>query len=84
MQITTVSFGKTFNLGHFESQRIDLTATLDDDDDVIEATLRLKADVLRLAGDIAGSRDALGDAEARHMALVAVPLPQGDRATQTG
>jgi hypothetical protein len=29
MQITTVAYGKTFNLGHYESLRIDLTATLD-------------------------------------------------------
>ena len=32
MKITTVNFGKTFNLGDFESERIDMTAELGEED----------------------------------------------------
>lgn len=65
MQVTTISYGKTFNLGQYQSERIDLTATLAEGDDAIEAALRLKAHVLRLGGDERGARDAEGDAECR-------------------
>jgi hypothetical protein len=63
--ITTISYGPTFNRGNFESERIDCAATLDAGEDVVEATLRLKAQVLTLGGDDKGSLAALADAEAR-------------------
>lgn len=42
MNITTVSYGKTFNLGDYESVRIDMTAELSDEDtpEGVLATLR--------------------------------------------
>ena len=69
MRITTIAYGYTFNRGNYQSELIDLTATLDEGDDPIEAALRLKVQVLRLGGDIAGARDAQGDAEARRLAV---------------
>lgn len=37
MQIKTVSYGRTFNLGDFKSSRIDFSAELDDGDNENEA-----------------------------------------------
>jgi hypothetical protein len=65
MQITTIAYGKTFNLGQYQSERIDLTATLDAGDDLEASALLLKASVLRLGGDERGARGAEGDAECR-------------------
>lgn len=65
MQITTIAYGFTFNRGNYQSERIDLTATLGEGDDLDAAALLLKARVLRLGGDERGARDAEGDAECR-------------------
>lgn len=63
--ITTVSYGRTFNLSNYQSERIDLAAALDAGEDAVEATLRLKAQVLTLGGDGRGALAALADADAR-------------------
>lgn len=75
MRITTISYGWTFNRGNYQSERIDLTATLEEGDDIIEAKLRLQAEVLSLGGDVVGAQDAIGDAEARRLARA----EQGER-----
>jgi hypothetical protein len=71
MQITTVAYGKTFNLGHYQSERIDLTVTLSEGDDAELATLLLKAELLRLGGDERGAMEAIGDAACRRAELAA-------------
>ena len=63
--ITQVSYGRTFNLRDYQSERIDLTATLDAGEDAVAATLRLKAQVLTLAGDAPGANAALAAEQAR-------------------
>lgn len=63
--ITTISYGKTFSLGNYQTERIDLAATLDAGEDPVEAVLRLRAQVLNLGGDGRGAMAALADAEAR-------------------
>lgn len=65
MQITTVSYGYTFNRGNFQSERIDLTAALGEGDDPETVALLPKSRVLRLGGDERGARDVEGDAECR-------------------
>lgn len=65
MQITTIAYGYTFNRGNYQSERIDLTATLGEGDDPATTALLLKARVLRLGGDVRGALDAEGDAECR-------------------
>lgn len=37
MEIKTISYGKTFNDGNYESSRIDMTASVDEGEDVLEA-----------------------------------------------
>lgn len=37
MEIKTISYGRTWNDGNFESSRIDMTASVDEDEDVLEA-----------------------------------------------
>jgi hypothetical protein len=77
MQITTVAYGKTFNLGHYQSERIDLTATLAEGDDATLAALLLKAEVLRLGGDERGAQDAIGDAACRRAELAEATSGKG-------
>jgi hypothetical protein len=55
MKITTISYGKTFNLKNYESQRIDMTAQLDEGEDEQIAVLQLKAAVLGIGGDSEGA-----------------------------
>lgn len=62
MQITTITYGRTFSLRPYESERIDLTATIDAGDDPTLAALHLKAQVLRLGGDERGARMAQDEA----------------------
>lgn len=61
MQITTISYGKTFNLGQYQSERIDMTATVVEGEDVALALYTLKAEVLRLGGDVDGAEEALAE-----------------------
>ncbi len=56
MRIKTIAYGKTFNLGNYESQRIDMTADLDEGEDEHAALLRLKARVLTCGGDVQGAQ----------------------------
>lgn len=56
MKVKTIAYGKTFNLGNYESQRIDMTAELDEGEDEQIALLRLKAAVLGSGGDVAGAQ----------------------------
>lgn len=56
MKVKTIAYGKTFNLGNYESQRIDMTAELDEGEDEQLALLRLKAAVLGSGGDFDGAR----------------------------
>ena len=58
MRVKEISYGYTFSTRPYESERIDLTATLDDGDDPVEATLVLKSRVLRLGGDERGAEAA--------------------------
>lgn len=37
MEIKTISYGRTWNDGNFESSRIDMTASVDEGEDVLEA-----------------------------------------------
>lgn len=49
--ITTVRYGFTFNKGNYESERIELEASIDpEQDDAVEVTLRLRALVMGLGG----------------------------------
>ncbi len=59
MQITTISYGYTFNRGNYQSERIDFTATIAEGEDAALATYLLKAEVLRLGGDVRGAEEAL-------------------------
>lgn len=52
MNITTVSYGKTFNLGDYESERIDLTAELEEGD-TAEAVLRVLKE--KVEGQVSGA-----------------------------
>lgn len=56
MQVKTIAYGKTFNLGNYQSERIDMTADLDEGEDEQVALLRLKAAVLGSGGDVHGAQ----------------------------
>lgn len=56
MRVKTIAYGKTFNLGNYESQRIDMTAELEEGEDEQVALMRLKAAVLGSGGDIEGAK----------------------------
>lgn len=51
MKITTVKYGFTFNQGNFQSERIDLEATIDPGESVQAAYYELKSRVYDLGGD---------------------------------
>jgi hypothetical protein len=55
MHVKTIAYGKTFNLGNYESQRIDMTAELEEGEDEQVALMRLKAAVLGMGGDTEGA-----------------------------
>lgn len=48
MKIVGVEYGKTFNQGNYESERITLKVDIDDTDDLDETYKTIKAAVLRL------------------------------------
>lgn len=62
MQITMVSYGFTFNRGNYQSERIDMTATVAEGEDPSAVTLLLKAEVLRAGGDQRGAEAAIAEA----------------------
>uniref|UniRef100_A0A6M3LUC6 Uncharacterized protein n=1 Tax=viral metagenome TaxID=1070528 RepID=A0A6M3LUC6_9ZZZZ len=45
MKIKEVSYGRTFNIGSYESERIDLTAELEDNEDEITVITKLRAKI---------------------------------------
>lgn len=55
MRVKTIAYGKTFNLGQYQSERIDMTADLEEGEDEQVALLRLKAAVLGSGGDTQGA-----------------------------
>lgn len=55
MKVTTIAYGKTFNKGNYESERIDMTAELEEGEDEQVALMRLKATVLGSGGDTEGA-----------------------------
>ena len=55
MRVKTIAHGKTFNLGNYESRRIDMSAEMDEGEDEQIAMLRLKASVLGGGGDTQGA-----------------------------
>ena len=50
MKIRTIRFVKKFNLGNYETQDIDLTADLEENENADEAFLKLKKKVLEYGG----------------------------------
>jgi hypothetical protein len=45
MKITDVTYGRTFNLGSFESLRVDMKASVDEGEDPQDAVSKLAAEV---------------------------------------
>jgi hypothetical protein len=58
MRVKTIAYGKTFNLGNYQTERIDMGAELDEGEDEQVAVLRLKAAVLGMGGDTQGAERA--------------------------
>lgn len=58
MRVRTIAYGKTFNRGNYESERIDMSAELEEGEDEQVAVLRLKAAVLGMGGDTQGAERA--------------------------
>ena len=60
MKITTVTYQRVKNLGNYESKRLEISAELDDADDVTEAITTLKQKV-REGLNIPEPNDDLGE-----------------------
>lgn len=60
-KITTMSYGKTFNLGNYESQRFDVTAELREGEEAgqVMASLEVLVEVMREQSVEARQRDAI-------------------------
>lgn len=51
MKIKTISIGKTFNLGNYESFRIDLSAEIEENEDVQQSMLKLTKEIKKFYQD---------------------------------
>ncbi len=61
MRITQVTYGRKFS-ANYQSETIELTATVGEDDDPREVAYRLKSQVLQMGGE------SMGAARAEHIA----------------
>lgn len=72
MRITTISYGRKFNLGNYETEDIHLTAELESVDKPEEALARLMRtahEVYKAAKDLAAKAHATGEADRKEKAI---------------